>query len=159
MKFLKFIDVIVVPLFDVILCLLMLYSLRLPCFPCRLLLLVKGRVMILPLLLLSSLLQLLLLLNIPLLRYTLGTKTLQSLVQHRLLRHQIQSRVMIFRFLSVKVNVSVLTQSLRLFPITICHLPLVSLLHPWILSLFLTLSVRLYLTLVGVVLWWKKCRL
>ena len=37
------------------------------------------------------------------------TKTLQSQVQHCLLRHQIQSRVMIFRLLSVNVNVSVLT--------------------------------------------------
>ena len=45
-------------------------------------------------------------------------QTLQSLV-HRLLHHQIQSRVMIFRLLFVKVQVSVLTQSLRLFPITI----------------------------------------
>ena len=51
-----------------------------------------------------------------------------------------------------KGNVNVLTQSLRLFPITICRLPLVPLLHLLILSLFLTLSVRLYLTLVGVVL-------
>ena len=61
--------------------------------------------------------------------------------------------------LSIKVNVSVLTQSLLLFPIIICHLPLVPLLHLLILSLFLTLSVRLYLTLVGIVPWWMKCRL
>ena len=32
------------------------------------------------------------------------------------------------------------------------------LLHPWILSLCLTMSVKLYLTLVGIVLWWKKCK-
>ena len=43
-------------------------------------------------------------------------RILQSLVQYRLLRHQIQSRMMIFRLLSIKVNVSVLTQSLCLFP-------------------------------------------
>ena len=42
--------------------------------------------------------------------------------------HQIQSRMMIFQLLSVKVNDSVLTQSLRLFPITICRLPLIPLL-------------------------------
>ena len=56
-------------------------------------------------------------------------------------------------------GISVLTQSLRLFPITICRHLLVPLLLPWILSLSLTLSMRLYLTLVGVMLWWKKCRL
>ena len=44
---------------------------------------------------------------------------------------------MIFRLLSVKVNVSVLTQSLHSFHIATCHLRLVSLLHPWILSLSL----------------------
>ena len=43
---------------------------------------------------------------------------------------------------------SVLTQSLCLFLITICRLPLVPLLHLLILSLFLTLFMRLYLTLV-----------
>ena len=37
---------VIVPLFDVTLCLLMLYSLRLPCFPFLLLLLVRGRMMI-----------------------------------------------------------------------------------------------------------------
>ena len=37
--------------------------------------------------------------------------------------------------LSVKVNICVLTQSLRLFPKTICHLHLVFLLHLLILSL------------------------
>ena len=44
----------------------------------------------------------------------------------------------IFRLPFVKVNVSVLIQSLRLFPITICRLPFVPLLHLVILSLFLT---------------------
>ena len=33
--------------------------------------------------------------------------------------------MMIFQLLSIKVNLSMLTQSLPLFPITICHLPLV----------------------------------
>ena len=42
--------------------------------------------------------------------------------------------------------------------ITVCYHILVLLLYPWILSLFLKLSVRLYLTLVGVVLWWNKCK-
>ena len=42
---------------------------------------------------------------------------------------------MVIRLLFVNVNDSVLTQSLHLFPITICHLPLVSLLHLLILSL------------------------
>ena len=109
--------------------------------------------------LLRLLLLLSFLLNLPLLRYILGAKTLQSLVQHQLLRHQIQFIMMIFRLLSVKVNVSVISQSLRLFPITICRLPLVPLLHLLILSLFLTLSMRLYLTLVGIMLWWMKCKL
>ena len=40
-----------------------------------------------------------------------------------------------------------------------CRLPLVPLLHLLVRYLFLTLSMRLYLTMVGVVLWWKKCRL
>ena len=80
-------------------------------------------------------------------------------IQHRLLCHQILSRMMIFQLLSVKVNVNVLTQSLRLFSVTICCSPLVPLLHLLILPLFITLFVRLYLTLVGVVLWWMKCRL
>ena len=61
--------------------------------------------------------------------------------------------MIIFRLFSAKINISVLTQSLHLFPITICRLPLVPLLHLLILSFFLKLSVRLYLTLVGVVLW------
>ena len=39
----------------------------------------------------------------------------------------------------------------------LCHLPLVLLLHLLILSLVLTLFVGLYLTLVGIVLWWMKC--
>ena len=47
---------------------------------------------------------------------------------------------MIFRLLSLKVNVSVLTQSLCLFPITICRLPLIPLLH--LLILFLPNTVR-----------------
>ena len=150
---------VIVPLFDVTLCLLMLHSLRLSRFPCRLLLLVRGRMMIywsigFPY---HSLLQLSFLLNLLLLRFTLGANTLQSQVQHQLLRHQIQSKMMIFQLLSVKVNVSVLIQYLYLFPITIFRLPLVSLLHLWILSLCLTLFVRLYLTLVGVMLWWKIC--
>ena len=132
---------VIVPLFDVTLCLLMLNSLRLPCFPYRLVLLVKGMMMIywsirfpyqslLRLLLLSSLLQLLFLLNLPSLKYNFDAKTLQSQVQHQLLRYQIQSKMMIFLLLFVKVNVSVLTQYLRLFPITIFRLPLVPLLHP-----------------------------
>ena len=87
------------------------------------------------------------------------SQNLQSQLQHQLLRHQIQSRMMIFQLLSVKVNVSVLTKYLNLFPITICRIPLIPLLHPLILSLFLTLIVRLYITLVSIVLWWKKCRL
>ena len=90
--------------------------------------------------LLQLLLQLLFLLNLPLLRYTLSAKTLQSQVQHQPLRHQIQSRMMIFRLLSVKLTVSVFTQYLRLFPITICHLPLVPLLHLDSISLPNTVS-------------------
>ena len=141
---------VIVPLFDVTLCLLMLHSLRLPRFPYCLLLLVKRRMMInssilfhhqplLQFLLPSSLLQHPFLLNLKLLKYIVGAKTLQSQVQHRLLCHQIKSKLMIFRLLSIKVNVSVLTQSLCLFPITICLFPFVPLLHSWILSLFLTL--------------------
>ena len=64
-------------------------------------------------------------------------QTLQSLVQHWLLHHQIQSRMMIFQLLFVKVNVSVLTQSLCLFLINICHFPLVPLLHTSIDSISL----------------------
>ena len=58
----------------------------------------------------------------------------------------------------LKVNVSVRTQFLCLFPIAICRLPLSPLLHLLILFLFLALSMRLYLTQVGVMLWWMKCR-
>ena len=54
---------------------------------------------------------------------------------------------------SSKVNVSVFTQFPHFVLITIYHHIHVLLLHPWILSRFLTLSVRFYLTLVGVVLW------
>ena len=77
----------------------------------------------------------------------------------QLLRHKIQSLVMIFLLLFVKVYANVSTQSPQFVLITICHHIPPLLLHPWILSLFLTLSVKLYFTLVRVLLWWKKCKL
>ena len=80
---------VIVPLFDVTLSLPMLPSLRLPRFPFRLLLQVRGRMMIYWLIMVPYrfLLQPSSLLNLPLLRYSLDAKTPQSQVQHQLLRH------------------------------------------------------------------------
>ena len=76
---------VIVPLFDVTLCLLMLQSLRIPYFPFLLLLLVKGEdddllVYTIALPAPSAPILTLVLVNLPLLRYILGARTLQSLV-------------------------------------------------------------------------------
>ena len=113
-----------------ILCLLMLHFFRLPLFPSLLPVTSQGEDDDLLVHNISSSAPTPILVPIkPLITQVYSCrKTLQSLVQHRLLRHQIQSRVMIFQLLSVKVNISVLTQSLCLLLITICCLPLVPLL-------------------------------
>ena len=79
---------VIVPLFDVTLCLLILHSLRIPRFPFRLLLQVLGRMMIYWFIMFPYrfLIQLPFLLNLLLLKYTLDAKTPKSRVQHQLLR-------------------------------------------------------------------------
>lgn len=105
----------------------------------------------------QSLSQLLLLLNHLQLKSTLDAKNLQPCIQPQLLHHQIQSTMMIF-LLPPKVNISVLTRFLHLIYINICHI-FVSLLHPWGISLFPTLSMKLYHSLVGITVWWIKYKL
>ena len=77
----------------------------------------------------------------------------KSRALHQLLQRQIHFSVMIFLLLSIKVNVSVLIQFPPFALMTTCHHVLVILLHPWTLFRYLTRFLKPSLTLVGVVLW------